>query len=84
MFAKVKSPVFIDYLVVELLQRNFSIFKAVLKDENGSICSALETSPVQDQRFIEWKGLNDLPYGVYTLELFDGIDELKTRIVKRV
>ena len=51
MFAKVKSPVFIDFLVVELLQRNFSIFKAVLKDENGSVCSALETSPVQDQRF---------------------------------
>jgi hypothetical protein len=84
MFAKVKSPVFIDYLVVELLQRNFSIFKAVLKDENGSVCSAFETSPVEDQRFIEWKGLNDLPYGIYTLELFDGIDELKTRIVKRV
>ena len=84
MFAKVKSPVFIDYLVVELFQRNFAVFKAILKDENGSICSALETSPHQNQRFIEWKGLNDLPYGVYTLELFDGNEELSTRIVKRV
>ena len=84
MFAKVKSPVFIDYLVVELLQRNFSIFKAVLKDENGSICSALETNPVQDQRFIEWKGLNDLPYGVYTLEVQQGDDEMQMRLIKRV
>jgi len=84
MFAKVKHQVFIDFLIVELFQNNLSVLKAVLKDDKGSVCSALETSLQLNQRFIEWKGLNDLPYGVYTLELFDGDNEIKTRMVKRV
>jgi len=82
-FAKVKHQVFIDFLILELFQ-NLSVLKAVLKDETGSVCSALETSLQLNQRTIEWKGLNDLPYGVYTLELFDGDNEIKTRIVKRI
>ena len=84
MFAKVKHQVFIDFLIVELFQNNLSVLKAVLKDETGSVCSALETSLQLNQRFIEWKGLNDLPYGIYTLELFDGDNEIKTRMVKRI
>lgn len=84
MFAKVKSQVFIDNLVVELFHNDSPILKAVLKDEQGSICSALETNLQQNQQFVVWKGLNDLPYGVYTLELSRGEDEMKTRIVKRV
>ncbi|MBC8032734.1 MAG: hypothetical protein H7Y03_01210 [Chitinophagaceae bacterium] len=63
-FAKVKYQVFIDNLVVELFQNNFSVLKAVLKDEHGSICSALETSLQKNQQFVVWKGLNDLPYGI--------------------
>ncbi len=84
LFAKVKSQVFIDNLVVELFQNNFSVLKAVLKDEQGSICSALETSLQKNQQFVIWKGLNDLPYGIYTLELHDGAREMTTRMVKRV
>ena len=84
MFAKVKSQVFIDNLVVELFHSNSSILKAVLKDEQGSVCGALETSLQGDQQFVEWKGLNDLPYGTYTLEVSQGEDEMKTRMVKRV
>ena len=84
MFAKVKHNVFIDFLIVELFQNNLSVLKAVLKDEKGRICSALETSLQLNQRFFEWKGLNDLPYGVYTLELIDGDNSIKTKIVKRV
>lgn len=84
LFARVKSQVFIDNLTVELVQSNFSVLKAVLKDEQGSICSAFETSLQKNQQFVIWKGLNDLPYGIYTLELFDGAREMKTRMVKRV
>ena len=84
MFAKVKSQVFIDNLVVELFHSNFPILRAVLKDEKGSICSALETNVQRNQQFVVWKGLNDLPYGVYTLELSQGEDKMKTRMVKRV
>ena len=83
-FAKVRHNVFIDFLVVELFNYNVSVLKAVLKDEKGSVCGALETSLQLNQQIIEWKGLNDLPYGVYTLELFNGADEMKTRMVKRV
>ncbi len=84
MFAKVKHQVFIDFLVVELFQNNFPVLKGVLKDEHGSVCIALETHLQLNQKFIEWKGLNDLPYGIYTLVLFDGKSEIKTRMVKRV
>lgn len=84
LFAKVKSQVFIDNLVVELFENNSSTLKAVLKDEHGAVCSALETKLHSDQQFVVWKGLNDLPYGVYSLELFDGDHEMKTRMVKRV
>jgi hypothetical protein len=84
MFAKVKSQVFIDNLVVELFHSDCPILKAVLKDEQGSVCSALETNLQLNQQFVVWKGLNDLPYGIYTLELSQGEDEMKTRMVKRV
>ena len=84
MFAKVKSQVFIDNLVVELFHNDSPSLKAVLKDEQGSVCGALETNLQRNQQFVVWKGLNDLPYGVYTLELSQGEDEMKTRMVKRV
>lgn len=84
LFAKVKSQMFIDNLVVELFESNFPVLRAVLKDEQGSVCSAFETNLQQNQQFVIWKGLNDLPYGIYTLELFDGANEWKTRMVKRV
>ena len=84
MIAKVKSSNFIDTLKVELLSCTNLCLKAVLRDEKGSICSQLETMLITGQPEITWKGLNDLPYGVYTLELSQGEDEVRLRMVKRV
>jgi hypothetical protein len=59
-------------------------FKAILRDDKGFVCSILESPmPVKDNELV-WRGLNNLPYGVYTLELTQGNDEMKMRLVKRV
>jgi len=84
MFAKIKSPVFIDALTLELLAPLRSSLKAILRDERGCECSRLETNVPQGDKTLTWKGLNDLPYGVYTLELSQGEDEMKMRLVKRI
>lgn len=84
MFAKVKSQVFIDNLVMELTHFNYPVLKAVLKDEKGSICGSIETQPAVGQKTVQWNGLNDLPYGVYTLEVSGGEDAMTTRMVKRI
>ena len=84
MIAKVKSSNFIDTLKVELLSCTNHALKAVLRDEKGSVCSQLETMLITDQPEITWKGLNHLPYGVYTLELSQGEEEIRLRMVKRV
>ena len=83
MFAKVKPQVFIDTLTLELSSTDKNAVRAVLKDENGSVCRRLE-SEVSSHRSPIWDGLNDLPYGVYTIELKQGDDEMKMRIIKRV
>ena len=85
MFAKVKSTVFIDKLRLYLSANTDSSLRAVLKHHKGSVCSSLETvMPNKEQHEMEWTGLNNLPYGVYTLELSDGIEEMQMRLVKRV
>jgi hypothetical protein len=88
MFLKVKSPVFIDHLTFQvdhhLDQPQKCMLKAVLKDDTGLVCSAYETEVENDQQELDWNGLNDLPYGVYTLEISRGKDEMKMRLVKRV
>lgn len=84
MIAKVKSPVFIDALTLELVAPPTSQLRAVLRDDKGCECSRMETEmPLGEQTFT-WRGLNDLPYGVYTLELSQGEEEVKVRMVKRV
>ncbi len=84
MFAKVKSTVFIDSLKLELTTPVDTSLKAILRDDKGFICSTLETTmPVRNNEVI-WRGLNNLPYGVYTLELTQGEDEMKMILVKRV
>ena len=84
MFAKVKSTVFIDSLKLEMLAQEKTSLKAILRDDKGFVCSTLEASmPVRNNELV-WKGLNNLPYGVYTLELIQGDDEMKMRLVKRV
>jgi hypothetical protein len=84
MFAKVKSPVFIDTLHLELSGHKGNCFRGVLKDDQGSICSTLEKDIDTDRQHFAWTGLNDLPYGRYTLELSQGEDEMKMNLVKRV
>jgi hypothetical protein len=85
MFAKVKSTVFIDSLKLELTTPPIDTsLRAILRDDKGCVCSTLETKmPVRNNEVI-WKGLNNLPYGVYTLELTQGDDELKMKLVKRI
>lgn len=84
MLAKLRSLVFIDTLIFELGDESSSCLKAILKDEKGKVCSLLETDLQPNQKIFYWKGLNELPYGVYTLELFNKEEELRMRLVKRV
>lgn len=84
MFAKLRSNVFIDALTLELVTPLQSSIKAILRDERGCECSRLEANIPQGDKTVTWKGLNDLPYGVYTLELSQGEDEMKMRLIKRV
>jgi hypothetical protein len=84
MFAKVKSPNFIDSLKFEVSAPAPAFLKAVLKDEKGSVCSTFETNVAKIENELTWRNLNDLPYGIYTLELSHGKDEIKVRLVKRV
>jgi hypothetical protein len=85
MFAKVKSTVFIDSLRLELTTPTVDTsLKAILRDDKGCVCSTLETRmPVRNNEVI-WRGLNNLPYGVYTLEITQGDDEMKMKLVKRI
>jgi len=84
MFAKVRSSTFIDTLKVELASTSRNSLKAVLRDDAGTICRNYETDLEIGQPELTLKGLNDLPYGVYTLELSQGDDEVRLRMVKRV
>lgn len=85
MFAKIKSPVFIDALKLEFITgTHASSLKGVLKDDKGSVCSTIEATLPNEQKELTWRGLNDLPYGVYTLELSQGEDAMQMRLVKRI
>ena len=84
MFAKVKSTVFIDSLKLELSSTGDFPVKGILRDEMGCICSEVEMSGNETNHELIWKGLNNLPYGVYTLELTKGEEEMKMRLVKRI
>src|SRR5450631_580582 len=84
MFLKIKSPTFIDRLSLEINQTQKSLLKAVLKDDSGAICSIMQKELGFGQQFLDWEGLNELPYGVYTLEVSQGADEMKMRLVKRI
>jgi len=84
MFAKVRSSTFIDTLKVELASTSRNSLKAVLRDDAGTVCRNYETDLEIGQPELTLKGLNDLPYGVYTLVLSQGDDEVRLRMVKRV
>jgi hypothetical protein len=84
MFLKIKSPNFIDRRSLEINQTQKSLLKAVLKDDSGAICSIMQKELGFGQQSLDWEGLNELPYGVYTLEVSQGADEMKMRLVKRI
>lgn len=84
MFAKVKSSVFIDALRLQLNTLKGTSLRGVIKDDTGNVCRTLEKNSVTDKEEMTWTGLNDLPYGRYTLELSHGEDEMKMNLVKRV
>ena len=84
MFARVKSPNFIDTLRFEVSAPAPSYLKAILRDDKNSICGTFESDTAKIENELTWRNLNDLPYGVYTLELSHGAEETKVRLVKRV
>lgn len=84
MFAKVKSSVFIDTLKLQLDAPKGKCLRGVLKDDKGCVCRTLEKNILKEREELTWGGLNDLPYGRYTLELSHGDDEMKMNLVKRV
>ncbi len=44
MFAKIKSPIFIDVLTLELVAPIRSSLRAILRDEKGAECSRMEAN----------------------------------------
>ena len=84
MFAKIRSSNFIDVLQFELTGLNGKLLRAVIKDDHGLICSQMENDQIREKEQFTWGGLNDLPYGKYTLTLSQGSDEVKMNVVKRV
>lgn len=84
MFAKIKSSNFIDALQFELSDHTDHFLKGILKDEQGSVCSIMEREIARGPQKIHWTGLNDLPYGKYTLELLHGKEAIQLNLVKRI
>jgi hypothetical protein len=84
MFAKVRSSIFIDALQLQLSTPEGCCLRGVLKDDKGCICRTIEKDIYTGYEELTWNGLNDLPYGRYTLELSQGDDEMNLNLVKRV
>jgi hypothetical protein len=84
MFAKVKPQVFLDSLSIEYSSADQAPLNLQLKDDKGCICRSMDSIKTSDEGSFYWRGLNDLPYGVYTLEITDGDELFEMRLVKRV
>jgi hypothetical protein len=85
MFAKPKSSVFIDTVVFEVESSDPSCpLRAVLKDESGCVMSTLSAELPKGKTHYRWNGLNNLPYGIYLLEMQHGEEETSMRMVKRI
>ena len=84
MFVKITPTTFINRLKFELTGHPDSHLKAVLRDEAGCVQSTMEKELPNNQHELTWDGLDHLPYGVYTIELSQGADEMKMRLVKRI
>jgi hypothetical protein len=84
MFVKITPTTFINRLKFELTSHPDSHLKAVLRDEAGCVQSTLEKELPTNLHELTWDGLDHLPYGIYTIELSQGTDEMKMRLVKRI
>ncbi len=84
MFAKIRESFFTDSLTLEWERTISNPLKFVLKNDKGEVCSTLETSQGQNQKYFNWGGLNDLPYGRYFLELSNTDGDQLLKLVKRV
>jgi len=83
-FANLKTPIFTDTLCVKLVNCLQGLIEGILLDEHGTVCRKMETEVQDNVQEVTWDGLNDLPYGIYTLQLSQGSHEMNTRVVKRV
>jgi len=84
MFAKIKQAFFTDSLTIEWASFTPKPLKFVLKNDKGEVCTTLEAQQEEHQKYFNWHGLNDLPYGSYILELSNTEGDQKMRLVKRV
>jgi hypothetical protein len=84
MLPRVKTAVFIDFLNLEVDELSCSTVSAVLKDEDDKVMLNLNLNVPRGEKQIRWNGLNNLPYGIYSLELSNGEEKSKIRLVKRV
>ena len=84
MFAKSRFSTFINDLVVDVKEAQQMPVNVALRNEDGFICcKAVKKICILSQSF-KWEGLNDLPYGVYTLECSQGEELVAMRLVKRI
>lgn len=84
MFAKIKQAFFTDSLTIEWDRATAAPLKCVLKNDKGEVCTTLETLQQHNQKYFNWNGLNDLPYGRYILELSNTEGDQCVKLVKRV
>lgn len=84
MIAIEKPATFIDYFRVKLASCTRNYLTAILRDETGDECARLETVLKSDSTELTWKNLNHLPYGIYTLVLSQGDEEVCLKMVKRI
>jgi hypothetical protein len=84
MFAKIKQAFFTDHLTIEWDRVTANPLKIVLKNDRGEVCSSLDAIQSQYQKPFNWRGLNDLPYGKYFLELSNTEGGQILALVKRV
>ncbi len=82
MVPTLKTKSFIDTLVFDV--KDSSVLCAVLRDEDGRICSSLDTEFSPELITFHWSGFNDLPYGEYTLELTNENEKKYLSLVKRI
>ena len=84
MFAKTRSFSFIDRLIIEVEGAVQAPLQVTLKSEDGQIWCKTENRIHAGATSIDWEGLGELPYGIYTVECSQGKDTVEMKTVKRI